>query len=117
VSSAVVWVIPSAHHSLLILVPELAGVEGEAHVVVGAKASSNEGIRGTFSPTRGLVDGHVLDTPHRRRVLAGVGPLLSRHLPLRLLSCRALKEHTQLVVCVMFLEQSHCGSNVLACPG
>jgi hypothetical protein len=41
---------------LLILFPTLAGVEGEARVVVGTEASLNGGIRGTLSPAWGLVD-------------------------------------------------------------
>jgi hypothetical protein len=73
----------------------------------------------------GLVDGHILDTLLRRRVLAGVRLASPRHRVLCLLSCCALKEHVQLVVGATrlghhrlweFLEQSRCGSNILTCP-
>jgi hypothetical protein len=79
VASTAVRVIPLAWHRLLILVPVIAGIEGEARIMISIEASSNEGVRGTFSPTRGLADGYVLDTPHRRGVLAGVGPASPRH--------------------------------------
>jgi hypothetical protein len=118
--------IPSACHRLLILIPALVGIEGEARVTVGAEASSNGGFCGAFSLARGLVDGHVLDTLLCRGVLAGVGPTLPRHRALCLLSHRALKERAQLVVGTMrlwrcrfreSLEQSCYGSDVLTCPG
>jgi hypothetical protein len=97
-ASTAVRVIPSAHNRLLILVPTLASIEGEARIMVDAEASPNGGVHGTTSPTRGLVDGHVLDTPHRKGVLAGVGSMLLRYRALCLLSCYALKECMQLVV-------------------
>jgi hypothetical protein len=97
VATAATRVIPSVRNRLLILVPTLAGVEGEARVTVGTEASpEGGGVRRTFSPMRGLMDGHVLDTQHRRGVLAGVGHASPRNRALCLLSCHALKEHTQL---------------------
>jgi hypothetical protein len=78
--------------------PTLMGIEGEARVAVGAEASLNGGKCGTLSLAWGLVDGNILDIPHRRSVLAGIGPTSLRHRALFLLSHRSLKERPQLVV-------------------
>jgi hypothetical protein len=48
-ASTAMRVIPSSRRRFLVLVPALAGVEGEARIAIGAEASSNGGVRGILS--------------------------------------------------------------------
>jgi hypothetical protein len=59
-TSTAARVISLACHRLPVLVPAPPGVDGVACVVVGAEASPNGGVHGTFSLMWGLVDGHIL---------------------------------------------------------
>jgi hypothetical protein len=69
-----------------------------------------QGPNRSFSPARGLVDGHAPDTPRCEGMLVGIGPVSPRHRALCLLSCHALKERAESVVGVASLERPGFGS-------